>query len=257
MQTAIDRPAYLVESVDRALRVLQLLRERQDLTLTTVSRSLGVAPSTAHRLLSTLAYRDFVRQDPDTKVYTAGQALLTIGLAAVGSLDVRRLARPELEALAAELGETVHLACLDGDKVLFLDTVESPRPVRVTDRTGVTLPAYSAASGKVLLAELAPDVLQGLLPKVLPAVTHRTCTSRDELDRELAEIRRTGFAVNLGESERGLSAVAVAVPSSSGPSALALTASVPSEHISAGEIERMAAATGAAATRVGTRLTHG
>lgn len=249
-----EPPAYLVESVDRALRVLQLLRDEQDLTLTAVSRSLGVAPSTAHRLLSTLAHRNFVQQDPKSKAYQAGQELLMIGLAAVGSLDARRIARPELEALAVELCETVHLACLDGDAVLFLDTVESPRPVRVTDRTGVTLPAYSTASGKVLLAQLATEVLRDLLPKALAAVTHRTCASRDELERELEMIRRNGYAVNMGESERGLSAVAVAVPSADGASTLALTVSVPSEHITAAEIERMVVAVSAAATRIGTRL---
>lgn len=248
------RPAYLVESVDRALQVLNLLREQQHVTLTTVSRSLGVAPSTAHRLLTTLAHRDFVRQDPASKAYEAGRELLALGLATAGRLQVRTVARPELEVLAAELTETVHLACLDGDAVVFLDSVESPRPVRVANRTGVTLPAYSAASGKVLLAELEADAIRDVLPASLPAVTPSTCTSRDELERELDDVRRTGYAVNMGESERGLSAVAVAVPSSDGPSDLAVAVSVPSDHITAAEVTRMAAAAAAAATRIGDRL---
>lgn len=84
--------------------------------------------------------RDFVRRDSATRAYLPGRALLEIGLAAAGSLDIRRMARPELEALARELEETVHLVVRDGDTVLFLDTVESPRAVRVTDRTGTTLP---------------------------------------------------------------------------------------------------------------------
>lgn len=254
MKQATAPPAYLIESVDRALHVLELLRDERSTTLTGISRALEVSPSTAHRLLTTLAHRDFVRQDPHTRAYQPGRALLEIGLAAAGSLDVRRVARPELEALAAQLEETVHLVRLDHDHVLFLDTVESARAARVTDRTGVSLPAHCAASGKVLLAQLDAEALRALLPDPLPAVTPHTCTSRTALERELAEVRLRGYAVNRGESERGLSAVAVAIPVPNHSQALSLTASVPSEHLEPAAIRELAAATRVAALRLGERL---
>jgi DNA-binding IclR family transcriptional regulator len=254
VKPATAPPAYLIESVDRALHVLELLSDERSTTLTGISRVLEVSPSTAHRLLTTLAHRDFVRQDPHTRAYQPGRALLEIGLAAAGSLDVRRLARPELEALAARLEETVHLVRLDGDHVLFLDTVESARAARVTDRTGVSLPAHCAASGKVLLAQLDVEALRALLPDPLPAVTPHTCTSRTALERELAEVRVRGYAVNQGESERGLSAVAVPIPVPKHSHALSLTASVPSEHLEPAAIGELAAATRVAALRLGERL---
>lgn len=248
--SAPARPAYLVESVDRALHVLELLRDERELTLTAISRALDVAPSTAHRLLTTLAHRGFVRQDPSSRGWATGGTLLQLGLAAAGNLDARRLARPALEDLAADLDETVHLVRLEGDRVLFLDTVESTRAVRVTDRTGVTLPAHCAASGKVLLAQLDQAELRRRLPDPLPAVTPRTRTSRAELERELAEVRRTGTAVNVAESERGLSAVAAAVTPPGQEPALSVTVSVPSEHVAPADLDRMADAVRAAAEAV-------
>jgi IclR family acetate operon transcriptional repressor len=251
---AAPRPAHLVESVDRAMQVLDLLASRPELTSTEVSRRLGVAPSTAHRLLSTMAHRAMVQQDPETRAWRAGGALVELGVSVAGLRDARRMSRPVLEALAAELLETVHLARLDGDQVLFLDTVESTRAARVTDRTGVSLPAHCTASGKVLLARLGSEALDRLLPDPLPALTPRTRTSRPGLERELAAVRRTGHAVNMGESERGLSAVAVAIPCPAGCAALSLTVSVPSEHLRRDEVDRLARAARAAAAQLGRRL---
>lgn len=249
-RAAAGRPAYLVESVDRAMQVIERLQVAPTLSLTELADHLHVAPSTAHRLLSTMAHRQVVRQDPDTKGWSLGPALLQAGLAAVARLDIRRVARPELEALARALEETVHLARLDGDHVLFLDTVESTRAVRVTDRTGVRLPAHSTASGKVLLAQLDRAELRRLLPERLPAVTPRTRTSRASLERELATIRRRGFALNVAESERGLTAVAAAVPDLGATTHVSVTVSLPSEHTPKAEVERIGHRVVATASRV-------
>lgn len=246
------RPPYLVESVDRAMQVLQLLQHEPSLAVTEAARVLGVAPSTAHRLLTTLAHRHFVRQDPHTRAWGVGPALVQVSLAAVARIDVRRIARPELEALARELDETVHLVRLDRDHVLFLDTVESTRAVRVTDRTGVRLPAHSAASGKVLLAQMDRHARDELLPDVLAAVTPRTKTSRSGLERELAVVRRRGFAVNVAESERGLTAVAAPIAVPAGTVPMSVTVSVPSEHLDRGDIARL----GTRAIRTAGRIGH-
>ena len=149
-----QEPAYPIASVNNALRLLLLFRSQPRVRLSEASEHLGVAHSTAHRLLAMLAYHGFVRQEQDSRAYITGPALVEIGLAAVSQLDIRRHARPALERLAGTLGETVHLAVLEGGNVRYLDAVESSRALRVASRTGSVLAASCTASGKALLAAL-------------------------------------------------------------------------------------------------------
>ena len=133
-----------------------------------------MARSTAHRMLATLLSEGFVRQDPVTKTYGPGRRMLEVGLAALRNLDVRAAARPELEALRDELGETVHLVLLEGTHILFVDSVESNRAVRVGSRTGMTMPAHCTAAGKVILAGLPPDALEEYLDALPAGLTPRS-----------------------------------------------------------------------------------
>jgi len=207
-------PAYPIASVDNALRLLRLLADQPRVRLSQASEHLGVAVSTAHRLLAMLAYHGFVRQDPDSRAYLAGPALVEIGLAAVRQLDIRALARPVLEDLAAALGETVHLTVLEGGDVRYLDAVESSRALRVTARTGSVLAANCTASGKALLAGLPDAEVAARFAgrAALPALTGRSITRRSPLLAELRAVRERGFAVNREESEEGVASVAVPVP---------------------------------------------
>lgn len=150
-------PSYPIESVDNALKLLHMLREQSHIRVSDASRAIGVARSTAHRLLAMLQHHGFVQQDPFSRAYIAGPALLDFGLAALRDRDIRTHARPFLEALGRESGETVHLAILQGGSdVLFLDCVESMKAVRVGNRTGLILPAHCSSAGKALLAALPP-----------------------------------------------------------------------------------------------------
>ena len=206
-------PAYPIASVDNALRLLTLFRDTPRVRLSEASEHLGVAHSTAHRLMAMLAYHGFVRQEPGSRAYVAGPALVEIGLAAVRELDIRLHARPVLESLAASLGETVHLAVLEGGNVRYLDAVESPRALRVAARTGSALAANCTASGKAMLAELPDDEVSAIFAgqDALSALTSRSITSCARLLAELREVRARGCAVNVEESEEGVASVAVAV----------------------------------------------
>ena len=206
-------PAYPIASVDNALRLLVLFRDRPRVRLSEASEYLGVAHSTAHRLMAMLAFHGFVRQEADSRAYVAGPVLTEIGLAAVRELDIRLHARPALEQLAAALGETAHLAVLEGDSVRYLDAVESRRALRVAARTGTTLAANCTASGKALLAELSDAEAAALFPgdTALTALTGRSITTRSGLLAELGQVRERGCAVNVEESEDGVASVAVAV----------------------------------------------
>lgn len=240
----MDAPPYRINSVDNALRLLGLLRTTPELRLSRVAELLNVANSTAHRLLAMLAHHGFVVQDPASKAYRPGPALFEIGLAVARAIDIRELARPTLEALSGETGETCHLARLEGTDVRYLDAVESRRAVRVVSRTGMTLPAHCTSVGKALLAQLDPDRLRVRYPgRVLPSpATSRSITDRAALERELAEIRRRGYAVNVEESEEGLSSVAVVMRDDEGRAVAGISCAAPSERLPESRVEELAAA---------------
>lgn len=223
-----QEPAYPIASVNNALRLLLLFRSRPRVRLSEASEHLGVAHSTAHRLLAMLAYHGFVRQEQDSRAYVAGPALVEIGLAAVSQLDIRRHARPALERLAGSLGETVHLTVLEGANVRYLDAVESSRALRVAARTGSVLAASCTASGKALLAALPEAEVSAIFADAaLPRLTPRSITSRSALLAELRRIRADGCAVNREESEEGVASVAVVVRGPRQAPAAALTVSAP------------------------------
>jgi IclR family acetate operon transcriptional repressor len=208
------RAACLPDRVgDSALRLLMLFRDTPRVRLSEASEHLGVAHSTAHRLMAMLAYHGFARQEAGSRAYVAGPALVEIGLAAVRELDIRLHARPVLESLAASLGETVHLAVLEGGNVRYLDAVESPRALRVASRTGSALAANCTASGKAMLAELPDAEVAAIFAgqDTLSALTGRSITSCARLLAELRRVRARGCAVNVEESEEGVASVAVAV----------------------------------------------
>jgi IclR family transcriptional regulator, acetate operon repressor len=221
-------PAYPIASVDNALRLLLLFRERPKVRLTDACKYLGVAHSTAHRLLAMLAYHGFVQQEPGSRAYVAGPALIEVGLAVIGTLDVRDQARSFMEGLAARLGETVHLGVAEGDQVRYVDAIESERALRVVARTGFLVPAHCTSLGKAMLA-LLPDeeVAKLYAPENEPFVarTEKSITTLRALQAELERVRARGYAINSGETEEGVGSVAVAFRDVAGrPAAIAVAA---------------------------------
>ena len=253
--TPVRSPTYLIESVDHAPRLLLLFHQQRDLRVTDVARELNVARSTAHRLLSTLAWRGFVAQDRLSKSYRAGHALFEIGLSSISELDVRRKAHAQLEGLSADLRETVNLLVLEGGGCRFIDGVESNQPVRVTIRTGTLLPAYSTAGGKALLAELSPEDVGALyLTNGLRKVTDRTITDLDELQAEFEKVRKRGYALNIDESEMGLRAVAVVIRNRSGRAIASLAVSTPTQRMGPAQLPGLVEAMVESATLISAEL---
>lgn len=247
-------PSYPIESVGRALRLLGLVAERGAISVSVAAEQLGVARSTAHRMLSTLVGEGFVRQDPATKAYGPGMRMLEVGLAAVRNLDVREAARPELERLRDELGETVHLVLLEGTYILFVDSIESNRAVRVGSRTGMRLPAHCTAAGKVILAELPAVALEAYLADPPPGVTPHSIIDVEAIRAEIALTAQRGWATNFEESEDGLSAVAAVIPEPSGSPRSSITVSLPAGRLSPERAPEIAEATLRATQAIGARL---
>ncbi|MEN3282529.1 MAG: hypothetical protein V7607_3669 [Solirubrobacteraceae bacterium] len=224
-------PRAGVGAVENALRLLQLYRQREVLGVSETARLLGVGRSTAHRLLTTLRVHGFVVQD-SARAYRVGPALRELGAAIAESGVVRARCRPYMQALCDELGETVNLVSLRGTDAVFVDSVETRRPLRVAGREGVVLPAHAVSAGKALLAELPVDVVRELYAdEPLTPLTERTLHTRTALEAQLETVRERGYAVNVGESERGITAAACAIPGRPASERLAIAVSAPSSRV--------------------------
>jgi DNA-binding IclR family transcriptional regulator len=220
--------------VDNALRLLEMFREHKSVRVKDACLYLGVAHSTAHRLLAMLVHHDFVVHDTHSRTYRPGPMLIDIGLAVVQKLGIREQARPMLEALSREFSETVHLLTLEGTNVRYLDAVESERALRVAPRTGHLLPAHCASGGKVLLAEMSNDDLAELYsaPDSLRQLTDRSISSLPQLIAALDEARRAGYAMNFEETEEGVGSVAIALHDQHGRTLASVAVAVPISRFS-------------------------
>ena len=235
------RPEYPIASVGNALTLLALLGERERVRVADAAAVLGTARSTAHRLLVMLEYHGFARQDPATRAYVSGPALIEAGLGALGNLDIRALARPVLERLVEATDETVHLVVLQRADVLFLDSVETPRTLRIGSRTGRLMPAHCTAAGKAILSGLRAAELRELYPDdALEPMTPRSCSTLRELEAQLAEARERGYATNFGESEPEVAAVAVPLPAGAESRPAAITISAPITRLDESQVAPIA-----------------
>jgi DNA-binding IclR family transcriptional regulator len=221
-----ELPTYAIESVDNALRLLLMLQERESIRVSEASAELGIARSTAHRLLLTLAHRGFVQQERKSHIYHRGRSLLEFNFPKPDIFALRTAAHKPMVDLSAELNETVNLMVLENDRIRFVESIECDRPVRVTGRTGLVLPAHATAGGKALLAHQEPP----LQLNNLRSMTSATITATRQLEEELSSVRRRGYALNLGESMDGLHAVAVPVFNRADHAVASLAASVPADR---------------------------
>lgn len=247
-------PNYPIGSVDSALRLILLLAERKTVRIHEASTEIEVARSTAHRLMKMLEHYGFVAQDEASKAYTAGPVLVNIGLQVVRDFDVRTICRPLLESLLKEVEETVNLWALQKESVQCLDSVESPKVLRVGSRTGTVVPAYAAASGRCLLAQLDRRELRDLYPQArLARLTPNTVTTMKSLERELEECRELGYAVQYGETETDVAAIAAAATDRHGRASFSLSVAVPLSRID-GQVERIGQAVRGRAEELATML---
>ncbi len=247
MSNAARSDTYGLSSVDNALRLLQLIQARRVLRVSEAATELGVARSTAHRLLAALRERGFVAQDKPNGVYRPGWSLNEIGLTAIGQLDIRRVARPVLEDLREKTQETASLLVLESVNVRFIDCVEGQRSLRVGSRVGLVLPAHCTAAGKSILAALPPSELaRRYVDRDLESRTPVSITEWQRLDAELTHVRQCGYAVNLEESEQGVSAIGVAIQDPIGSPIAALAVAIPSSRMGSAARREVAPALAAA-----------
>ncbi len=249
------RPSGLIGAVDNVLRMLRMFQDHEMIRVNQVARDMGLSRSTVHRMLATLSHHGFVVQDDFSRAYKPGPALVDIGLSVVANMDIRSLAHAALVQLRDESNETVHLATLRGAEVLYVDSVESNQVVRTGSRTGWTLPAHATAAGKALLAELDDEALLARYPEEdLQAPTSRAPQTREELKKQLTDVRRLGYAVNNAESEADVGAVAAVVRDRHGRARAAIATTAPQSRVDDSWVFRAAAATIRVAHELGERI---
>lgn len=234
-----NKSSYPVESADNVLRLLLLLSERQRLRVSDAAEHLGVARSTAHRLLRTLSARDFATQDAH-RAYRPGPAFERLVRTGPPARDLRTLLHAHVEALHHEVGETCHLMVLEGNGTRFIDCAESAHVLRVSSRVGMLLPAHVTSGGKALLAELSAEEVADLYPRNLPGTPGAPAVDRAAVRRQLAAVRRRGYATNFEESERGIVAVGACVRDGSGRAVAAFAVGAPSARIPRSRVPELA-----------------
>src|SRR5467141_4550861 len=223
-----DSP-YKVQVLDRALAALAILaNSSSDCSLAELCPAMKLHKSTVHRLMMVLEQHRLVVKNPETGRYRLGLRLYELGSRAIEGLDLRGRARPYLDRLQAEFGETVFFCILDEGQVFYVDKVESQRSVRTACTVGSRAPAYCTAVGKAMLAELPEaDVSKIVRRWGLKPVTPNTITTASALKAELKAVRSRGYAIDDEEKEEGLRCIGAAVRSHSGKLAAAMSVSGP------------------------------
>lgn len=245
-------PAYGVTSVDHALQLAVILQVEGALTVSEAAARLGVARSTAHRLLSTLVYRDFAVQDED-RTYRAGPVLEMAARTRSNATAIRAAALGPMRTLAGTLDETVNLTVRTGRSVRFIASVECSRTLRVGSREGMVLPAHLSSGGLVMLAALGDDELAALYAPA-PADGSEERPDLARLRTELRAVRRSGLALNLERSERGVVAVGRGVTDAGGATVAAVSVAMPSVRHSPRRLTEVVAALTAAAEAISATL---
>jgi len=223
-----------LSSVANSLRLIKTFSEDEyEIGISDLAKRLGLAKSTVHRLASTLLDEGILEQNSGDGKYHLGLALFELGAMVRRKMDFTMEARPFLRTLMEKTGETVHLAILDHDSILYIITHESKQALRMGSKVGTRAPVHSTAVGKALLAFLPEEELERILvARGLPASTPGTIVDAKALRRELAAVRARNYAVDDEESEIGLRAIAAPIRIYSGNVVAAISI--------AGPVHRMA-----------------
>jgi DNA-binding IclR family transcriptional regulator len=222
-----------VQVVHRTAAILLALRGEADgLSLAQIAKRVGLARSTVHRLVAALEQERFVVAASSSRGFRLGPALASLAIAAVR--DVVLLIHPYLVQLSQELDETVDLAVLEHDHVLFVDQVAATRRLRAVSSVGAVFPVHCTANGKALLAARTNDEVERLLPAKLERMTPNTIVSRAALIDELERIRVDRVAYDREEHTAGICAVGTVVATAEGPLA-AVTVPLPTQRFDGNE----------------------
>lgn len=213
----------LVQSVDRALRIIEFLAENPTgAGITEISKSLGLSKGTVHRLISTLKERDFAYQSSNTELYRLSYKILYLYNCISNNIDMFKVSRPIIRKFADKVDATVHLATLDEKRsnIVYIDRIEpmnSQKPFVMSSRVGKKAPCYCTAAGKILLSQYSDDEIRDILNgEEYKTYTDKTIKNIDEFLEEIHKVRKQGYALDENEYDHGIICISIPIYNSNG-----------------------------------------
>jgi DNA-binding IclR family transcriptional regulator len=251
-----DGAKGLIGSLLHGLEILDMFeRDRSEIGIGEMAQHLGLHRSTTSRLAATLAVAGYLEPTGEPGRYRLSGKLVTLGELVASEGDVRRAALPYLRDLVQSLGETGHLAILEGAEAVTVGVVDGWQTVRMHSWVGKRSPAHCSSMGKALLAGLDAEEIDVRYPGPrLEARTGRTITGRAELKRHLAQVRERGYAVDTEELEPHLCCVAGPVFDRAGAVVASISVSGPDSRLDDASIPATAEAVRRAAWQISARL---
>lgn len=229
-----------VQALDRALRLLEILAGSDGVSLTALARESGLAASTVHRLLATLAAHGFVAAAEEDQTWVIGVEAFRVGQAFQRRFKVAAIGRPVMRDLMEATGETANIGIFEGGDAVFISQVESQEPIRAFFRAGERRHAHASGIGKALLARMPRERVERLVrERGLPRFTDATITDVERLVADLDAIRRRGWALDDEERSRGMRCIAAAIFDENGEAIAGLSISGPSQRLEPDRIERL------------------
>lgn len=217
---------YVVQSAARVIEVLEECVRCGTVSIKELSATLGLGKSNIHRFLSTLEMMGYIEQLQERGRYRVTSKLFQLGMQSIQSYDILEQASEACRRISAQSQETVHLVVLNGKRAVFINKI-SQRNLDLYSGIGKAAPAHCLASGKVLLAGLPPAELEQLLADYsLESFTANTITDKPALVKQLAQVRRQGYAMDLEEFELGVRCVSAPIYRFDGQIAAALSISM-------------------------------
>lgn len=239
---------YIVKPVAKALQTMIVLGEAgRDLSLAELCHRVDIPKTTVFRYLQTLVAYGFIRHEAETDRYGLGLRLWGLGQSVVAGSRLQEVAIQPMEALRDEFDETVNLAVLDGQEIVYLGMAESRRPLRMQAQLGGRDPVHTTSLGRAILAFLPDERWPKHLPARLSSRTPQTISSLPSLRRELMETRNRGYAIDNGENEEGSRCVGAPIRDQRGEVVAAVSLAAPASRFDAGREEEIATAVVSAA----------
>lgn len=222
-----------LSSVATAMRLLKTFSEGEvEIGVTTLARRLGVAKSTVYRLASTLVAEGMLEQNRENEKYRLGIALFGLGALVRQRMNVSNEARPHIFALREATNETVHLAVLDGDDIMYVYDLESTQAIRMRANLGDRKPVFCSSEGRAMLAFQDDQVIEETLSAPLEPRTAKTVTDPRRLRKALADVRKSGFAFEDEQCETGMRSIAAPIRDAEGNVVAAVGIAGPVERLS-------------------------
>ncbi len=231
----------MIQSVDRALRIITYVSEKKDgMGVTELASLLDLNKSSIFKLLSTLAAHGFIEQDQETKKYKLGYKYLELSSMLLESLDLRTQAKPYLKELEAATNEVIHLVVYDQGEVVYIEKLEGNETLRTHSRVGKRASMHCTSVGKVILAHLPGDeVAEIIAKKGLEKHTEKTITDPNIFVKELQKIRKQGYGVEMEENEEGITCIAAPIFDHKGDITAAVSISGPSTRMTEKRLEEL------------------